>query len=1259
MLRVSALFRLLGVVALIVYFVLAGVYLGLRYAVLPSIDHWRPHIASQLSSALGTQVHLDQVSARLQGLNPTVNLQGVAFYDGEGRRVLRLPSVQAELAWRDLLHGRIKFVLLQAHGLRLDVRRDTDGRFWVLGHSFDVGENGNGNGSGNDEAISLDQPLMQWLARQEQIVLDDMVIRWRDAMRTGEPLVLRKVTLNFLSDAGGHSLSLDATPPEALGRTLAIRSRFDKVDAHLPATDKAAWSGMLYTHVDGMAPRAWQPWMDVPGDLESGQVSARWWQGVERGEPDRFALDVDVKDGKWRLGDDAAILAESARLAAVGAWHGAEQIARALTLDDAPEMASVTGATGINAATASRPDHEAELSGGTSPSGAVHTGTPAAVQFAIRARNLDLRLPEQFDFPLDFDVIDLGGTVTHQRPMGLSVDLSQAHLLNDDMNLGFRGQWRQGAEGDSGSVDMHGTFARASLDAIDEYLPNTVSLDAREWLAKGLVDGQIENAAVLLRGSLDHFPFGETPEQGDFRIAGDYRDGIIDYLPAEGQEAGWPRLTDMKGKVSLHRVDLRMVADEATVWPATDQPIQLNNVRAQIPNIEYGAVLDIQGESQAQASTYLTLVRTTPLQDILGHILDDAKADGQWRVPLSLTIPLLDSLNTTVRGSIHFSGGSVAMQAQAPPFENLNGSLEFTDEGVRIDQLTGRFLGGEAVFGGGMGGREPGLSLKGRIQADALASYADLEGLQRLKGTFPYQAQLRQQSAGRVTVTVSSDLQGLAIDLPAPLGKQAASEMPLKVSWASGGTARDTVLDITANSLVRARLLRREGAKGPYFRAVGVAVDQPLETPESGIGIDVKRSSLDLDAWEAVINDFSESDGESEGARQPVFPALQRARFQADQIQVKGLELDKATLTAKRVEPLTWRVDISSTQTAGTIFWREASGRIAGHVDAKFDRLALGRKDAAESDAPEGEPALASEYLDIPAIKLAVEKFVLYGHPVGRLAVEGVNLQRGQLWRLDKLSLSGRTAQLNGTGQWRLSGTDRGLTLDAVAEIEDAGAYLTDIGFPDRLEGGKGTIKGKIEWRNMPWALKRSDIDGKIEVELDKGRFSAVHSRSARILELLSLQSLRRLATFDFSPGSAFKDGFPFDRLTGTLSINDGIMTTNNYRVTGPVATISLGGDADLVTETLDMQAMVVPNLDISGASVAAGIAINPIVGVGAFLTQWLLRKPLASAMTVHYQVSGAWDDPKLEEVPVSDTAGSTASASDTTVPKTPAQGGQ
>src|SRR3546814_17531396 len=99
--------------------------------------------------------------------------------------------------------------------------------------------------------------------------------------------------------------------------------------------------------------------------------------------------------------------------------------------------------------------------------------------------------------------------------------------------------------------------------------------------------------------------------------------------------------------------------------------------------------------------------------------------------------------------------------------------------------------------------------------------------------------------------------------------------------------------------------------------------------------------------------------------------------------------------------------------------------------------------------------------------------------------------------------------------------------------------------------------------------------------------------------------------------------------------LDQGVMKTDNFRVAGPVGTIALGGTADMNTEKLDLQAVVIPNLDISGAAVAAGIAINPVVGIGAFLAQWLLRTPLAKSLATQYKIGGTWDDPVIKEEPV------------------------
>jgi uncharacterized protein YhdP len=58
----------------------------------------------------------------------------------------------------------------------------------------------------------------------------------------------------------------------------------------------------------------------------------------------------------------------------------------------------------------------------------------------------------------------------------------------------------------------------------------------------------------------------------------------------------------------------------------------------------------------------------------------------------------------------------------------------------------------------------------------------------------------------------------------------------------------------------------------------------------------------------------------------------------------------------------------------------------------------------------------------------------------------------------------------------------------------------------------------------------------------------------------------------------------------------------------------------------------VVPELNAGTASLAYA-AINPALGLGSFLAQALLRKPLMAANTREFHVTGPWADPKVDKI--------------------------
>jgi uncharacterized protein YhdP len=128
----------------------------------------------------------------------------------------------------------------------------------------------------------------------------------------------------------------------------------------------------------------------------------------------------------------------------------------------------------------------------------------------------------------------------------------------------------------------------------------------------------------------------------------------------------------------------------------------------------------------------------------------------------------------------------------------------------------------------------------------------------------------------------------------------------------------------------------------------------------------------------------------------------------------------------------------------------------------------------------------------------------------------------------------------------------------------------------------------------------------------------------------VSLQSLPRRLLLDFR--DVFQEGFSFDRVQGDVTIALGRARTQNLRMRGVQAAVLMEGVADLGAQTQDLRVVIVPEINAGAASLAYA-AINPAIGLGSFLAQWVLREPLIAAGTREFHVTGAWDSPKVERV--------------------------
>jgi len=100
-------------------------------------------------------------------------------------------------------------------------------------------------------------------------------------------------------------------------------------------------------------------------------------------------------------------------------------------------------------------------------------------------------------------------------------------------------------------------------------------------------------------------------------------------------------------------------------------------------------------------------------------------------------------------------------------------------------------------------------------------------------------------------------------------------------------------------------------------------------------------------------------------------------------------------------------------------------------------------------------------------------------------------------------------------------------------------------------------------------------------------------------------------------------DGMPFKRIRGSISVKDGIMSSQNLFINSDALNISIIGSSDIVKENLNLTIGVQPLQTVDKI-------VNRIPVVG-----WLLTGKGNAFLTAYFEATGSWSDPKVSAIPV------------------------
>jgi uncharacterized protein (TIGR02099 family) len=836
----------------------------------------------------------------------------------------------------------------------------------------------------------------------------------------------------------------------------------------------------------------------------------------------------------------------------------------------------------------------------------------------LRGKEVSANLPELFRDPLQLQ--ELSGRLSWEREPELGWVIESNRLEANNRDVKTRTRLRMElpfAEGSSPHLDLQTDFRDGVVSTTSRYLPVGIMAEGVvEWLDRSIIGGRLVNGSCVFRGPLWDFPF-EKRSTGRFEVLFGVEDLLLDYWPE------WPRLEEITAEI-------RFLNNRFDTWMESGEILEstVRNVHGRIEHLSEASPFRLSGRVSGPLQQKLRLVSESPLREQFAPLTNNVRTEGKAILDLEFAIPISTRRKDpfSLDGVLEFKDSAVHVNDWELSVTRSNGKLLFDENSIRSEGLRGQLMGTETEI--------EVTPIKGKSGSTRITANATLPietllekhlpnlGLGEITGTTDWQLQLDippfvPGKKPAVGLRLSSSLQGIALDQPAPLGKSKKQRREIVVSTLLSDQTQQH-LGVRYGSILDAALLLKmeDSGKARLLRGGLQFGGARAQLPDENlVFIGGQLDQLHVDPWISYLG--------SSGV------AAEIPKITTENLKVKKLRYGDTLL-----RNLIFNMDLDDTGTHGRI----EEDRFAGSFQAtiplrnrpltmRLERLSFDFNPEQISDIPEQEKKSGRiDPRSLPAIDLQSERFILNGRDYGQLTLLTRSTPEGTA--LDALSLASERLKLSARGEWVIYRGNAQTAIELDMDAQSLGKLLDHLGYAPNLRKAPAEIEADLRWSGNPWELGNTDLNGELKMDLGEGRFREVDPGLGRIFGLLNLSALQRRLSLDFS--DLFKKGFSFDQMKGSFTLEEGNAYTSDLKIQGPAANIEIAGRIGLVDQDLDQLVTVTPKVTAS-LPIAGAVAGGPAVGAAVFLAQKVLGKRVDRVTNITYTVNGPWDNPTIE----------------------------
>ncbi len=1245
----------------------------MRYA-LPHMDlsSYRAEIERVVEEKAGLPLRIGSISAEINGAHLTLKLTDVSALDPHtGNPRLTTPQVYVTVRLlSSLLSGRLQLGDGRLVGTRLKVTHHPDGTFSLYGFGASSGSE-----SGAVTELLLGQNHLR--LQDTEILLSGSVAGRRP------PLHLSGAVVDLINDGLRHQLSVssrvgekdrqrirlvaDLKQPD--GASWAMEGAFylkaenlqlgGRLDDWLPqglrveGADASvevwgALAGGRLQHLEGNgALRQLRMFGAEEGDpFELNELSAAfrleqrpagWWLGLDRLSLSRpgEVWPAGRMDLAWRASPgDTGLHLQADYLALKGIYdflamlqlQDAEWHSALMALEPRGDVRQLDFSWQHNEASGSDWRLRAEVDDfavkpwhsvpGIQGVHLAIDGSQSGGGMKLSGDEVVLDYAQLFRQPLYADSI-AGDFLWHFDPVqGLRLQTDRLAMSNPDLHTLSRVDVTIPLSGQDLFTDIQTDFWDGRGASKSDYLPVSVMPhDLVQWIDNSVVDGHVTSGSFLLYGPVNRFPFKH--QEGRFEVLFGVENMLLDYMP------GWPELTDALAEVHFINNGLQMRLMDGRMLSS-----RLQDVSLRIDQLRNPTPLLIQGLAKGPFKDLMSILGDTPLRKDFKSFVEAVSVGGDISTRLDLAIPLEHGRGALkVQGELSLDQSELTVREIDLPIRTLEGVLDFDLSGIRGQGIRANLLDRPIQFDVIPVHRQGrdwtritaklALDMKRLIRQFPDWELDNFEGLGEADVAFSF---AHQESPVPVRMDLESDLVGVAVNLPDPLGKPAGEPRRLDLGV-------DFLKDL--NTELRVRYGQDTHALWRFFgdhethwvAAIGFS-QEPLSLDGiEGFHLSGAVQRLDADEWIAWVNRQSGRSGR----------ALPRIAMdlRVEQLIALGTVCPNTRFTYNNFAD-GYRVNLTSDTVQGTL---QIPGDLSERpILGRFDYLKLNLQELASTitgeRATEQETPETLDPRQVPAVNFSIEKLYINDDPVGKGNLIWSKEPDGIT--INSLTLVGKNIDLSGQGYWRKTLRGHSTALNLQMQTPSLGDLQQELGITTGIEQAPTQVKAELYWPTSPLEMGADKLYGSLWLKVGKGQVNNVDPGMGRLIGLFSLNALGKRLALDFS--DLFSTGMAFDSIEGNFNLNDGDAYTTDLALRSTLASVDIRGRTGLSSRTYDQRVVVIPNVSATLPLVGA-LAINPSVGVALALTQQLFGKQFDRIAMRTYMVTGSWDNPEFRQL--------------------------